>query len=461
VTFVAKSTSSLGRLVQDFWIRALLGLAVIAALVLLALNQIDLRYIIGTLVVIGAAYLALLSRKTGAVYKSQQALVESTQTIAKMTVHALDLSNNVLTELRATREAQTTPYVVLYLDVSDNIVRLVMENLGQALAREITLAWEPMLPATLIGERAWAAFVTETTPMLAPRQKLVAVLDSYTALAARQALQGQFRVTVRFQGLNDSVQFQGIDVIDFASLAGMRDTAYHQGQAITARLDAIAQSLEGALRLLHQSNSQLSNQLGDLARSFETTIAATNTTQAHVLNSLEDIARAVNGTVSAANSTQSQVIGALEDITKAVAGTMETVNMTQDQLTQGMVALSVNRREGDKQSPEQAITIFKLLVKRLDMGWRKMQDWPAGEHSSPTVYLQRQMVQWARDIVAIAPTLPAAAVVTERAGNVALKLISALDDAGQVTPADAIARDIAELDEIAHTFPEEEESFLL
>ncbi len=455
------------------WIRALLGLAVIAALVLLALNQIDLRYIIGALVVIGGAYLLLLSRKTGAVHKSQQALVESTQTIAKMTVQALDLSNNVLTELRASREAQTTPYVVLYLDVSDNIVRLVMENLGQSLARDISLAWEPLPPTTLIGGREWAAFVTGTTPMLAPRQKLMTVVDSYTALAARQALQGQFRVTLRFQGLSDGVQFQGVDVIDFASLAGMHDTSFQQGQEAIARLDKIAQALDTSLRLLQQSNNQLSNQLGDLARSFETTVAATNTTQAHVLNSLEDIARAVNGTVSAANSTQSQMIGALdgitksvagtlEDITKAVAGTMETVNMTQDQLTQGMVALSVNRHEGDKQSPEQAITLFKLLVKRLDMGWHKMQDWPSPEHTSPNVYLQRQMVQWARDIVALAPALPAAAVVTERAGNVALKLISALDDAGPATPPSAnVAQGIAELDEIARTFPEEEESFLL
>jgi hypothetical protein len=61
--------------------------------------------------------------------------------------------------------------------------------------------------------------------------------------------------------------------------------------------------------------------------------------------------------------------------------------------------------------------------------------------------LQRQMVQWARDIVALAPSLPAA-VATERAGSVALKLISALDDAGQVTPA-AIAR----------TFPKKRASY--
>jgi len=108
--------------------------------------------------------------------------------------------------------------------------------------------------------------------------------------------------------------------------------------------------------------------------------------------------------------------------------------------------------------------LFKLLVKRLDMGWRKMQEWPANEQSSPNVYLQRQMVQWARDLVAVAPGLPAAEVVSERASSIALKLISALDGGtpnATLPAAVTVTPILEELTEIARTFPEAEESFLL
>jgi len=454
-------TKQLAKIAQDLWIRWLLGLALIAALALLMLNQLDLRLTLVIVAAIGFTYLLLLGRKTGAVVKAQQELTASTHAISQLTVQALELSQNILSEMRATRETQVVPYVVLSLEVHEQVVQLVLENLGQTVARQIALEWEPMPDAALINGREWANFITGTTPTLAPRQRLVAVLGTYPAVYANKALQPRYQVTVRYRGATDDVQFQGTDILDFNSLAGMESLALQQGQQMIGKLDQIAlslsgkmdqiaqsldgkmgqiaQSLDGTLRLLHQSHSQIVNQLGDMTHTFETTITATNSTQKHVVNSLEDI-------------------------TKVVAGTMETVNMTQDQLTQGMVAIAANRHEPDKQSPEQAMMLFKLLVKRLDMSWRKMQEWPKNEQSSPNVYLQRQMLQWARDVVAIAPGLPAADVVAERASSVALKLISALDEGAQnaAIPAAVTVNPIMEeLTEIARTFPEDEESFLL
>ncbi len=432
-------TKQLAKLAQDLWIRWLLGLALIASLALLLLNQINLQLTLVIVVAIGFTYLLLLGRKTGAVIKAQQELTASTQAISQLTVQALELSQNILTEMRATRETQAVPYVVLSLEVHDQIVHLVMENLGQVVARQIALEWQPLPDQALINGREWAHFVTGTTPTLAPRQRLVCVLGTYPAVYAHPARQSRYQVTVRYRGANDDVQFQGTDILDFNSLAGMESLALQQGQQMIAKLDQINLSLEGTLRLLQQSHSQIVNQLGDMARTFETTVAAANSTQKHVVNSLEDI-------------------------TKVVAGTMETVNMTQDQLTQGMVAIAANRHETEKQSPEQAMMLFKLLVKRLDMGWRKMQEWPANEQSSPNVYLQRQMVQWARDLVAVAPGLPAAEVVSERASSIALKLISALDGGtpnATLPAAVTVTPILEELTEIARTFPEAEESFLL
>jgi hypothetical protein len=455
---------------RDLVVRGLFVVATLGALALLAFDVVDLRVTIGALTVIGAAYLLLLSRQSRAMLRSHQELAISSQSIAKMTSQALDLSNNILTELRVTREAQTTPYVVVSLEVRDTTVQLVMENLGQSLAREIALEWDPMPANDLIGGRAWAAFVTTVTPTLAPRQRLVAVLGSYDAVFANPARLASYRVTVRYRGLSDTIQYQGTDILDFNSLAGMEFPMVRQGEALLGRMDQIAQSLAGALRQLQQSHSQIVNQLGDLGHTFETTIAATNSTQAQVVNSLADISRTVAGTMAATNATQSQVIATLEDISKVVVETLESANIAHDHLVQGIARVGTNQREvgalenampDEPRTPEDTVLAFKTLVQRLNLNWHKWQEWRAEGQPAPATFVQRSMRHWADEIAALAEGLPAAPVVVERTHNIAQRMLTVLD----VPATEAAAVDmhgiIEELGEIARTFPDDEESFLL
>lgn len=455
---------------RDVIVRGLFVVATVGALALLAFDVVDLRVTIGALAVIGAAYLLLLSRQSRAMLRSHQELAASTQAIAKMTSQALDLSNNILTELRVTREAQTTPYVVVSLEVRDTTVQLVMENLGQSLAREIALEWDPMPSNELLGGRTLAAFVTGTTPTLAPRQRLVAVLGSYDAVFANPARMESYRVTVRYRGLSDTVQYQGTDILDFNSLAGMEFPAVRQGEAMLGRMDQIAQSLAGALRQLQQSQSQIANQLGDLGRTFETTIAATNATQAQVVNSLEDISRTVEGTMSATQSAQSKVITTLEDISRAVVGTLASVDRSHNHLAHGIASMAANQRElgalGNAapeapRSPEETVLAFKTIVQRLNLNWHKWQEWRAEGQPAPATFVQRSMRHWADEIAALAEVLPAAPVVVERTHNVAQRMLAVLDVPAEEAAATDMHGIIEELGEIARTFPDDEESFLL
>jgi hypothetical protein len=453
---------------RDLVVRGLFVVATLGALALLAFDVVDVRLAVGVLAVIGAGYLLLLSRQSGAMLRSHQELAASSQAIAKMTGQALDLSNNILTELRVTREAQTTPYVVVSLEVRDTTVQLVMENLGQSLAREIALEWDPMPATDLIGGRAWAAFVTNVTPTLAPRQRLVAVLGSYAAVFANPARLASYRVTVRYRGLSDTIQYQGTDMLDFNSLAGMEFPAVRQGEAMLGRLDQIAQSLAGALRQLQQSQSQIANQLGDLGHTFETTVAAANATQAQVVNSLEDISRTVAGTMAATNAAQSQVITTLEDISKAVVG--KTGNAAYNQSSRGIVAVAPNQREvgspgntapEEPRTPEETVLAFKTLVQRLNLNWHKWQEWRAEGQPAPAIFVQRSMLNWADEIADLAPDLPAAPVVVERTHDIAQRMLAVLDVPAEEAAAVDMHSIIEELGEIARTFPDDEESFLL
>ncbi|MBA3827264.1 MAG: hypothetical protein H0X24_25635 [Ktedonobacterales bacterium] len=449
------------KVARDGWVVALVILVALGAIALLLFTPVDQH--IGYMILFVAAftYMLYLTRKTGEIAGTTHAVARVTQDLAQAAVQAAAVSQGMMAELRATRDAQLAPYVVLSLEVQDHVVRLVMENLGQSVAHNITLAWEAAPSRDLIGGRAWAAFMTAPTPTLAPRQRLVAAWGSFSEIAQHPALQQQYHVTVRYTGDNVAVQYQGTDVLDFAALAGSEVAHQQQSDALFARLDGIAQALGGTMKLLQQSHSQMVNQLGDLTHALEGSADAARAGQSQMLGTLQGITQAVTESVASANHTQVQVLDSLTGISQAVAGTMETVNRAQDQLADGLLTLAANRSTPEKAAPEQAVQQFGSLVRQLDGNWRKWQELRRAGNTTGA-FAQPQMRQWVEGIIAIAPTLPAAPIVIERLSGVALRLLNALNAA----PADSAARNdiptaIAELAEIAGTFPSAEESFLL
>jgi hypothetical protein len=449
------------RVARDGWVVALIVLVALGAVALLLFTPVDQHISFMLLFVATFTYLLHLSRKTGEIAGTTHALARVTQDLAQAAVQSAAVSQAMMAELRATRDVQLAPYVVLSLEVQDHVVRLVMENLGQTVAHNVTLTWDALPARDLIGGRAWAAFMTEPTPTLAPRQRLVAAWGSFSEIAKHPALAQQYRVAVRFTGDNPTIQYGGTDVLDFAALAGTEVAHQQQSDALFARLDGIAQALGGTMKLLQQSHNQMVNQLGDLTHALEGSADAARAGQSQMLGTLQGITQAVTDSVASANQAQAQVLDSLTGITQAVAGTMETVNRAQDQLADGLLSLAANRSTPEKAAPEQAVQQFGSLVRQLDGNWRKWQELRRAGNTTGA-FAQPQMRLWVEGIIAIAPTLPAAPIVIERLSGVALRLLNALNAAPQDSTArDDIPTGIAELSEIAATFPAAEESFLL
>lgn len=162
----------------DFWIQVILPVA------LFAVQFLSLIFLIVYVI------------KTADIAKSNRKAAEATQQAAEATLASVRLSEQTLAEMQATRDAQTSPYVIIYLEMKSLIVDLVLENLGQTVARNIRLSFNPLLQSS----RPLPAFVDQETPSLAPKQKMSYTLNSFPELVNNPRLPSRYEVTVKYYG---------------------------------------------------------------------------------------------------------------------------------------------------------------------------------------------------------------------------------------------------------------------
>jgi hypothetical protein len=180
------------------------------------------------------------------------------------------LSEQSVEEMRAARDAQTAPYVVVYLDATDMIVRLVMENLGQTVARDINLHFSPVLDPGLGATQGheWPRFMTDTTPVLAPRQRMSAILNSYPVLINNDKLKPEYSVIVSYHGgmteESQSVLRSDTFVLDVRSFYGMEIIGTTDTEKAIEQLSALVESIKS-----------LQTPLADIKKRFDTGLVVT------------------------------------------------------------------------------------------------------------------------------------------------------------------------------------------
>jgi hypothetical protein len=110
-------------------------------------------------------------------------------------------------EARSLRAVQTRPYVVVYFEtsrVARHLIDLVVENIGQTPALNVSISFSPRLETTLLApagqDRAndWVA-LSEGIPYLAPRQRMMHLLESAIArYNSESKLPRRYEVTVSY-----------------------------------------------------------------------------------------------------------------------------------------------------------------------------------------------------------------------------------------------------------------------
>jgi hypothetical protein len=116
-------------------------------------------------------------------------------------------ARGAVSEARRLRSVQTRPYVVVYVDtsrVARSLVDLVVENIGQTPARDVSVAFDPRLESSMRNAPGddrvndWVA-LSEGIPYLAPGQRMTHLLDSLISrYAADSKFPRRYRVTVEY-----------------------------------------------------------------------------------------------------------------------------------------------------------------------------------------------------------------------------------------------------------------------
>lgn len=169
-------------------------------------------------------------------------IAKANQHTAEVASANLRLSEQSLLETRSLRELQTAPNVVVYLEVNGWFVNLVVENIGQGIAREVRLTIEPSLATMLPKGLDEPAFARGIPFDLAPRQKLTCFINSILSLPSDGDKPLRYDVDVRHPGeYAGSVQNHKF-TIDFDNLKGAQLEGNHVEDAVS-KLEAIANNL--------------------------------------------------------------------------------------------------------------------------------------------------------------------------------------------------------------------------
>lgn len=208
--------------------------------------------ILGFLVALASlVFLAIYVKKTADIAKSNQEAAQAAKRAAEGTAESVALARGTLAEMQETRDAESAPYVVVWLEVRNHAAFLSIENTGRMVARDVTLTFNPSLKPDLFAGGispgfTLPAFVLGKTPILAPGQKMTRILNSFPGLvqAGNSGVPLQYEVTVHYRGGALDKERDDQFVLDVNSFLGASLTEDKLAKAVTEGMASIANAVE-------------------------------------------------------------------------------------------------------------------------------------------------------------------------------------------------------------------------
>lgn len=150
-------------------------------------------------------------------------------------------------EARRLREAQAQPFVVVDIEpgrVWENLLVLVIENIGNTLARDVKMAFDPPLSTTLKdSDLPGGVLVRDGIAVLPPGRRIETLFDvSHDRL--EQKLPMRYGVTVEFSDFRRKHREQLPYVIDLGYLYDLDMIGEKTLHDVAASLDKIRQEIE-------------------------------------------------------------------------------------------------------------------------------------------------------------------------------------------------------------------------
>jgi len=150
-------------------------------------------------------------------------------------------------EARRTREAQTQPFVMVDIQPSrvwQNLLLLVIENIGMTLAKDVKITFTPALTTSLADSALpQSVLLREGIPALPPRRRIEVLFDvSHDRLAANLPLRHD--VLVAFKDHRDRSQEPLRYVLDLAFLYDLEAVGERHLHHAAKALEEVNQTLK-------------------------------------------------------------------------------------------------------------------------------------------------------------------------------------------------------------------------
>jgi tetrahydromethanopterin S-methyltransferase subunit B/DNA-directed RNA polymerase subunit L len=185
--------------------------------------------------------------------------------IAKANTEMARANAGALEEMREARHAQTAPYVIVYIEIyGHTIVNLVMENLGESVAENVSLTFVPPLDEEYIIGKKLPTFITDITPNLAPRQKMQRWLFQM-ADPLHKRVPAKYEVSVSYEGGIFNRTYKHIFKLDIESFLGTNEPEDARVKALNEGFKAITDASKETAKAIKETKDALDPHLIALA----------------------------------------------------------------------------------------------------------------------------------------------------------------------------------------------------
>jgi hypothetical protein len=168
-------------------------------------------------------------------------------------------SEEALRGLQAAKLAESAPYVIAYLDITEeHLVYAVVKNLGQTPARDVVVHFDPPLLGNGALEQPWdvPAFLSAPIPFFPPRYELRSIIGlSLDLFAADSRIPKLYRAEISYADAITQARHEQSYTLDlgvFRNARSGRATGLADIQAILKELSEEQQSLVAGVEAVHE-----------------------------------------------------------------------------------------------------------------------------------------------------------------------------------------------------------------
>lgn len=200
--------------------------------------------------------------------------VIKTAEMAQGTRQSAAATEKSVEEMRADRDQQVAPYIVVYFDhMNDSpIFDLVVKNTGKSVARDVNISFEPPLDTSLKNyDIQRLAFVHMPIPTFPPDYEIRASMDVLANRLRSDSLPRVYHVAVTFRGGIDNDLRTAEYILDLNVFSGILETHVRSLSDLTRAVENIPDSIEALsnrIDVLHNDLGLLGDKVNEAGKNL-------------------------------------------------------------------------------------------------------------------------------------------------------------------------------------------------